>query len=360
MNQPYLGRNFAPPQAPSPVPGYQTQGSLGSRNQGLGYTGYGDPFGYTNNSLLTPWTQDLPDMPDFGGGGGPGAFSYADFGYNFSPVGNISAERVDVPDDFEWGLFEAPTLDETNDPGYAFRLAEAERSIKNNASAQGVRGGDVAKALNEYAQNYASSEYDKVWNRAFNAFQGNFSNQFSIADMNRKYRLQSQMANQDAALRAAMSNQNTQMGNQQMGWQVASGVYDRNRQNAMDAYSTGAASAAAGQAAARDQYNEQMRRYGLAYDIFNANQTNQFNRLYSMAGIGQSAANNMSNAAGAYAANAGNAYMGGANAEAQGYMNTANAYGGAFDAATQGMILASPYNPFQNYNGGRTSEPYLG
>src|SRR5690606_6824717 len=80
--------------------------------------------------------------------------------------------------------FEAPTLTETNDPGYAFRLAEAQRAIQNTASAQGVRGGDVAKALQDYSQNYASSEYDKVWQRAFQTHNQDLSNQLNVAGFN--------------------------------------------------------------------------------------------------------------------------------------------------------------------------------
>src|SRR5690606_37416036 len=110
--------------------------------------------------------------------------------------------------------FVAPTLDETNDPGYAFRLAEAQRAIQNTSSAQGIRGGDVAKALLEYSQNYASSEYDKVWNRDFQQHNQYYSNQLQAEQFN------------EAARQAAYG----------LNWQTASGVYDRNRANAFDTY----------------------------------------------------------------------------------------------------------------------------
>lgn len=58
---------------------------------------------------------------------------------------------------------------------------------------------------------------------------------------------------------------------------------------------------------------------------------NAFNRLSSLAGIGQTATNNMGNAAGNFGVNAGQNYMGAANARASGYLGGANALAGGLN-----------------------------
>jgi hypothetical protein len=66
---------------------------------------------------------------------------------------------------------------------------------------------------------------------------------------------------------------------------------------------------------------------------------NAYNRLASMAGIGQTATGQMSNAAGNFGTNAGNNMMGAANARASGYVGGANA-------------LSSGLNQYLNYSQG--------
>lgn len=58
---------------------------------------------------------------------------------------------------------------------------------------------------------------------------------------------------------------------------------------------------------------------------------NAYNRLAAMAGIGQTATGAMGNAAGAFGANAGQNYMGAANARASGYVGAANAITGGLN-----------------------------
>jgi hypothetical protein len=58
---------------------------------------------------------------------------------------------------------------------------------------------------------------------------------------------------------------------------------------------------------------------------------NAYNRLAAMAGVGQTSSTNMGNAAGAFGANAGQNYMGAANARASGYVGTANALTGGLN-----------------------------
>lgn len=147
--------------------------------------------------------------------------------------------------------FSAPTgLTEQNDPGYQARLQLGTDTLQHSAAARGsVLTGGTAKALDQYAQDYASNEYSNVYNRALNTF-------------------------------------------------------------------------------------------GTNYNVYNQNQTNQYNRLASLAGIGQqsaqqlglagqAASNNVSSNLLNTAANMGQQYNNAAAATASGYVGGANAYGGA-------------------------------
>lgn len=84
--------------------------------------------------------------------------------------------------------FQAPTdVTEQNDPGYKFRLDQGLQALQNSAAAKGgLLSGGTARAVNDYAQSYASGEYSNVYGRAFgeyqqqyNQFQQNQANQFN-------------------------------------------------------------------------------------------------------------------------------------------------------------------------------------
>lgn len=68
--------------------------------------------------------------------------------------------------------------------------------------------------------------------------------------------------------------------------------------------------------------------YGKAYDRFNNDQATRFNRLASIAGVGQNATNNVGTAGAQYAASAGSNMIGAGNAAAAGTVGTANAISG--------------------------------
>jgi hypothetical protein len=71
--------------------------------------------------------------------------------------------------------FTAPTgVDESNDPGYAFRLAQGNQAIQRAAAAGGgAFSGGTLKALSRYGQDYASNEYQNVYNRALTGYNTN-------------------------------------------------------------------------------------------------------------------------------------------------------------------------------------------
>ncbi|MFX9083116.1 DNA transfer protein p32 [Acinetobacter baumannii] len=60
-----------------------------------------------------------------------------------------------------------------NDPSYNFRLNQGLDAVQSGAAAQGgLLSGATQKALNDYAQNFASQEYQNAYNR-YNADQTN-------------------------------------------------------------------------------------------------------------------------------------------------------------------------------------------
>ena len=73
--------------------------------------------------------------------------------------------------------FTAPTgLTQQNDPGYQARLQLGTDAIERSAAARGsVLTGGTAKALDTYGQDYASNEYNNVYNRALNTFDTNYN-----------------------------------------------------------------------------------------------------------------------------------------------------------------------------------------
>ncbi|AYA04628.1 DNA transfer protein p32 [Acinetobacter sp. WCHAc010034] len=66
-----------------------------------------------------------------------------------------------------------------NDPSYQFRLNQGLGGVQQGAAAQGgLLSGATQKALNNYAQNFASQEYSNAYNR-FNADQTNQYNRLA-------------------------------------------------------------------------------------------------------------------------------------------------------------------------------------
>jgi hypothetical protein len=79
-------------------------------------------------------------------------------------------------------------------------------------------------------------------------------------------------------------------------------------------------------------YNRALGEYGQAYDIFNNNQGNLFNRLGTLSSIGENAA-----------AGVGNAQIGLGNAQAQGSTNQGNIWGNAINNGGQTLNNAFQY-----------------
>jgi hypothetical protein len=76
-------------------------------------------------------------------------------------------------------------VDLQSDPSYQFRLSEGLKAVNNNASATGsVQSGAQAKALNNYAQDSASKEYQAAFERAYNTNATNNTNALNATNVN--------------------------------------------------------------------------------------------------------------------------------------------------------------------------------
>lgn len=196
---------------------------------------------------------------------------------------------------YDPGKFVAPTgADYQNDPGYQFRLAEGQKALERSAAARGTAtGGAALKAAARYGQDYASNEYGNVYERALKGYATNAA--------------------------AGLDKYNTELG-----------AFNTNANTGLNAFNTN-------------------------YGVWRGNQTDAFNRLASLAGLGQTAAGQLSNAGSAAAGNVaginsnlanlvGNFGTQGANAAAAGIVGGANAINGAIGNYQYNQLLQQILN----------------
>lgn len=81
------------------------------------------------------------------------------------------------------GSFSAPTAQQAAEtPGYQFQLQQGLKALQNSAAARGgLLSGGTSKAINDYAQGQAASNYGNTYNRALQTYQTNFGNQYALA-----------------------------------------------------------------------------------------------------------------------------------------------------------------------------------
>ena len=86
--------------------------------------------------------------------------------------------------------FQAPTAAEAAaTPGYQFQLQQGEDALQNSAAARGgLLSGGTAKSLDQYSQGLASTDYQQVYNNAFQNYLQNY-NQFQTNQGNEYNRL---------------------------------------------------------------------------------------------------------------------------------------------------------------------------
>jgi hypothetical protein len=104
--------------------------------------------------------------------------------------------------------------------------------------------------------------------------------------------------------------------------------------------------------------------YGAAYDRYNNNRTQRFNRLASISGVGQTAANNAGAAAQNYGSAAGGNVIGAGNAAAAGQVGMANAITGGIGqgiSSYQNNKMMSLFNtPQQGYGSSAMNNHFFG
>lgn len=69
-----------------------------------------------------------------------------------------------------------PNINIQQDPSYQFRLNQGLQALQRSQAATGISGGAAAKAINDYAQNTASTEYGNAYNRALSSYGANMTN----------------------------------------------------------------------------------------------------------------------------------------------------------------------------------------
>jgi len=117
-------------------------------------------------------TSGLATAPGYGGQAYSGGAQQGQLGGASSAAGGFGSLMTPYS-----GTFSAPTdITEQNDPGYQARLNLGTQALQQSAAARGsVLTGGTAKALDTYAQDYASNEYNNVYNRALNTFGTNYN-----------------------------------------------------------------------------------------------------------------------------------------------------------------------------------------
>jgi hypothetical protein len=101
-------------------------------------------------------------------------------------------ETYQTPAPFSYGAFVAPTgITDVNDPGYQARLAAGLQAVqRGQAAGGGAFSGGTLKALTRYGQDYASNEYQNVYNRALQGYGTNFANAYNTYNTNVQNALQ--------------------------------------------------------------------------------------------------------------------------------------------------------------------------
>jgi hypothetical protein len=228
-----------------------------------------------------------------------------------------------------------------SDPSYRWRLQQGQQALERSAAARGgaLSGGSL-KDLTDYAQGAASQEYQNAYGRFSNdrALAANLAeNAASRWDNSRQFAgtMAQAAADRFANDRAVSSAE----------YQNAYGRYNADRGFAADqatnAYNRWTGERANAQAAYQDAYNR-----------YNNDTTQRFNRLSSLAGIGQQANNTVASLGAQTAAQVGQNQLAAGNARAAGYVGTANAVNNGM-SSLQSMYFMNKYLG----GGGASSSP---
>lgn len=321
-----------------------------------------DPFAYTHGSLLTPWTRKFQApagssagyvVPEFK------AFNYDDIAYRaFNP--GAFGEVYQDPGKFVYGDFQGmdpfqgvTQKDLEADPGYKFRLQQGQKALEASKAAQGIlRTGGAAKDLMRYGQDMASQEYGNVYGRKASEYDRSYGQARDLYGMNRMNAAENWDRNVRNALQGYQTRQAAWRDNAAIGldasrhgFDVTTGLWDRNyakaRQGYDDEASHRAAAAAAANASAGRDYDRAWREYLNDRDEFWTNQDRQYAILDREASRGWDAART-------YGLTAADLALGRGNAQASGRVGSANAWTGALGAVGNNLMDVGLYYGTRN------------
>jgi hypothetical protein len=150
----------------------------------------------------------------------------------------------------QFGQFSAPTAAQAAAmPGYQFQLQQGENALQNSAAARGgLLSTGTAKALDQYSQGLASTDYNNLFNQALSGYQTNF-NTFNTGQNNLYNRLMgvSQLGAGSAANLNSVQQQGTNaLANSMMGTAQLQGQDIMGGANAQAAGTIGANNALVG------------------------------------------------------------------------------------------------------------------
>jgi hypothetical protein len=96
--------------------------------------------------------------------------------------------------------------DFVKDPGYDFRMQEGAKALERSAAARGgLMGGAAGKAMSRYGQDYASNEYQNVYNRFNNDRDQRFNKLSGLLNMGQNAAAQTGAAGQNYANNASQA-----------------------------------------------------------------------------------------------------------------------------------------------------------
>ena len=279
------------------------------------------------------------------------------------------------------------------DPGAAFRQSEARKALEGSAAARGgLLSGSTLGALQRQSQDLASQEYGNAWQRMmardteqYGRNWGQYQQKWGEGVTGAQLGLASNAQNFGQAMSAAQLRESVNQQAQQMGWSQAQAEAAFREQMAQGASQQGFGQALQGQQTAwqqglAGQQYEQQQRQQYDADVYNRmmaqsqlqygrdtaqndvdyqrqlaqynsqqqNQTTQWNRLAGLAGVGQTAANQLGET-GAYTqrnlssllAQLGTAQAGGATNQANSWMNALQNIGSSVQGGLQNNALLS-------------------
>ena len=284
----------------------------------------------------------------------PGVFQYGDYSglgpYDSKDFqGEFKEPEFIAPEDFKAGTFEAPgkferdkfQFDFKEVPGYQFRLDEAMKATKRGAAKMGgFASGATLSEMGDRAGQMASQEYGQAYNRARSAYEGDTARDYQqySDDYARGYgRFQDEESRRYGQFADKTARD----------YQQYSDDYARGYGRFQDEYNMFAQKEARDYgrhtaAEARDygRYaDDRSMAYGQFADDYNRQlmqQGNRYNRMAGLAGIGQTAAGNVSNLSMQQGQNLAGAYGNIGNAQANRYMGMQNTLNPFINMAAQG------------------------